>query len=596
MLEDCIFIEGFGFGNYKSYKDIQYIGPCAKINIIIGQNNSGKSNIIHFLTGQYSQYLDSVKNKKRIEVQFPFIGSEAADGAYAIFSLGINKKHQTYVDILKKSPSFRMDGLINAFSYILDQKVFSKTRDDEVRWLNFDQKAGFEDSFVNNLDTQSGIGTWNWQNIWTKLTDSSGGDLRAHWIPDVIQRIYSDIKAPEIILIPCFRKIELGGSSGKDHDVLLNGESLILKLAELQNPPYDKPEKNERFQKINLFLKNLTGDQSAKIEIPFERDTINVNMNGRNLPIQNLGTGIHQVLILAAAATALSKKVVCIEEPELYLHPDLQRKLMHYLSENTDNQYFITTHSAHILDTPNSEIFHVNLCAGQSKVKRVSEGLDKFQICRDLGYKASDLIQANSIIWVEGPSDRIYVNSWLKAVAPDLFEGLHYCIMFYGGRLLSHLTAVDSEELSEFISLSSLNQNMAILIDSDKKNSKDSINTTKLRIEKEFKDRSCFVWITQGREIENYIEFEKLKNAILGVHGEVNFTKNGQFNSLLNMKKNGKDISPKKFEIAKRVVESEPDFSILDLEQKVNELVAFVRDRNGTAAFCSPPAKPQVGD
>ncbi|ROT43839.1 hypothetical protein CHR62_15615 [Pusillimonas sp. NJUB218] len=30
---------------------------------------------------------------------------------------------------------------------------------------------------------------------------------------------------------------------------------------------------------------------------------------------------------------------------------------------------------------------------------------------------------------------------WIAAVAPELVEGLHYSIMFYGGRLLSHLSA-----------------------------------------------------------------------------------------------------------------------------------------------------------
>ena len=61
-------------------------------------------------------------------------------------------------------------------------------------------------------------------------------------------------------------------------------------------------------------------------------------------------------------------------------------------------------------------------------------------------------MQANSVIWVEGPTDRIYLNHWIQPVDPALKEGLHYSIMFYGGRLLSHLTANDPE-VDEFISL-----------------------------------------------------------------------------------------------------------------------------------------------
>lgn len=38
----------------------------------------------------------------------------------------------------------------------------------------------------------------------------------------------------------------------------------------------------------------------------------------------------------------------------------------------------------------------------------------------DLGVKASDLLQANGIIWVEGPSDRAYIH--LKIRVAKLYD------------------------------------------------------------------------------------------------------------------------------------------------------------------------------
>lgn len=50
-----IFIDGFALANYRSFgPDVQRIGTFGKINFFIGQNNSGKSNILLFLTNYYS--------------------------------------------------------------------------------------------------------------------------------------------------------------------------------------------------------------------------------------------------------------------------------------------------------------------------------------------------------------------------------------------------------------------------------------------------------------------------------------------------------------------------------------------------------------
>ena len=66
-------------------------------------------------------------------------------------------------------------------------------------------------------------------------------------------------------------------------------------------------------------------------------------------------------------------------------------------------------------------------------------------ILRDLRYQASDLLQTNGIIWVEGPSNRIYINRWLELSGSKFTEGVDYSIMFYGGACLASLSAADSD-------------------------------------------------------------------------------------------------------------------------------------------------------
>ena len=39
----------------------------------------------------------------------------------------------------------------------------------------------------------------------------------------------------------------------------------------------------------------------------------------------------------------------------------------------------------------------------------------------DLGIKASDILQSNGIIWVEGPSDRIYINKFRTYLHKNIY-------------------------------------------------------------------------------------------------------------------------------------------------------------------------------
>ena len=117
-----------------------------------------------------------------------------------------------------------------------------------------------------------------------------------------------------------------------------------------------------------------------------------------------------------------------------------------------------------------------------------------------------------------------------------LIEGIHYSIMFYGGRLLSHLSALDPE-VTEFISLRRLNRHISILIDSDRAKQGGRINDTKRRVKTEFDNGPGFAWITKGREIENYVPPIILEECVKKVHpSAVRLASVGQFDNSLHYK------------------------------------------------------------
>ena len=164
---------------------------------------------------------------------------------------------------------------------------------------------------------------------------------------------------------------------------------------------------------------------------------------------------------------------------------------------------------------------------------------------------------------------------------PDLVEGLHYSIMFYGGRLLSHLTANDPE-VDEFISLRRLNRNIVIIMDSDRAKKGSRINNTKQRIKKEFDQGPGFAWVTQGREIENYIDPILLERAVKEVHpSAVKLIRCDQYSNCLYYRTaDRKKVQADKVKVARKVAESPANLDVLNLKTQIRRLCRFILESN----------------
>jgi hypothetical protein len=160
--------------------------------------------------------------------------------------------------------------------------------------------------------------------------------------------------------------------------------------------------------------------------------------------------------------------------------------------------------------------------------------------------------------------------------------------MFYGGKLLSHLSAGETDAvddgLNDLIQLRSLNRHVAVVMDSDLSAAGKAIRPTKARVAQEIGDHGGFVWVTAGREVENYVPRDVLSVAVEAVApGRGASVKGGRFTKALPLARLGAKQTVDKVATANKVAEAGCALDAYDLRVKVRELAAFIRRANGLA-------------
>jgi hypothetical protein len=496
MLPTAIEISGFrSFGS-----TLVRISSLKRLNFFIGQNNSGKSNVLRAIT-----MMSSLRGAEPRLVPRSSDFAPSTDGICVFLHLPRlalkeafatrGARHDNRLERIDFDKSL-------AFPFPLNRENKIEITDSQV------------DHFFNSLEIN--------QNDFRGLVQQYFGfaaDLRVQARHVLTTLQLDNYLLNKVLFVPHIRTVHSINQYVENvdqfidsrHPIVFSGAKLIDLLFRLQHPPYDQRNDKLKFDKIIQFLRDITENQSLSLEVPHDKSSILVTMDGKTLPLHNLGTGIEEILVMAAASLGFEDKIVCIEEPELHIHPLLQKKLVQLLSQ-TNNLFLITTHSSSLIDVEGAGIYNVRSKNGLSEINNAVSASETRSALHDLGYRPSDLLQTNSIIWVEGPSDRIYLQKWISIADPSLREGVDYSIMFYGGRLLAHLSASE-EAVGEFIELLRLNRFSSIVIDSDRRSEQSQLNATKRRLIDEIEAGGGVAWVTSGREIENEIQMDIFEAA-----------------------------------------------------------------------------------
>lgn len=561
---------GFGCNGYRSFfgNEDSRFGPFDKIQVLAGQNNCGKSSLVDFVIKAMTS-IDEMGEIARNRYPFtredaPLLLKSAGANAPLTISLCIDRSVLLESSSLKRPSGDRWRA---EFSELFSRSPYISTEGDAV-WLDFlTASPGAWSSLANVLTASfsqfksSGL-SMDLNRCSLDLFQHGGDDGSCY--ADIIRSIVPWGNIPRFVKVDAIRSVEDDGFPDRDID-LCSGRGLPTALLRLFNPERSNHARAEaRLNKLQGFVRDVMNDPCASPLVSHESHEISLMTSDTDfLPLESLGTGITELVILASIIACNDNRIICIEEPEIHLHPALQARFMKYLLEDDSNRFIITTHSPTVINYPGVQVAHVSKTNGVSGCRQL-DGLGCARdLLDDLGVKASDLLQANFVVWVEGPSDRVYLNYWIKSWSDEhnisLEEGIHYSVMIYGGKLLNALDASAGGEFpSELISLFRINTHFCVLMDSDKKSSHSRLNSTKCRIIDECAQSGAMSWVTWGATIENYIPEDVLVASIEKCYPGKKWEHplGDRFICPLNFTFKGKKIQPSKIKIARSACEA----------------------------------------
>lgn len=202
-----MFIDGLGLSGYRSFgRNVQRMGPFKKINFFIGQNNSGKSNVLLFLKKHYVSALRCEKLK--LEEVDRHIGETAGK---QVLELGLEIGGSNYKALVEKwKERWRNRGDFLAFAEKL-LRSNTLTGGTGLAWFRYEGEGrnALSPKVIEDILEEKVLSSHEWSRLWSGLTGQSGGTIKQHWIPETLRGLSPiNLIAPKVDFVPAFREVK----------------------------------------------------------------------------------------------------------------------------------------------------------------------------------------------------------------------------------------------------------------------------------------------------------------------------------------------------------------------------------------------------
>lgn len=251
--------------------------------------------------------------------------------------------------------------------------------------------------------------------------------------------------------------------------------------------------------------------------------TLTYSEYGRRLDILYSGTGLKHFLDVLLKTTVSGATVVLLDEPELGLHPDLQRRFVEYLTrlaQDKQIQFFLATHSQVLLNYANSITYFriINTKGTRELLSVKGDAVDT--LLSDLGLRPSDVLNQDMCLLVEGATDVIFFEHIVRVLYKDEFQRIAIGVLQYGGGAAEGIV---SGSISVANIVPAQKYTYWIRDRDSPSGTNPSANATKFHNALNSEGLECHIW--DRREIEYYLPETVLVAAQQGDEAKINRVK-----------------------------------------------------------------------